>query len=797
MITRWAHSLGLAETSLFACEGPDDGGEHKLLLDGVRGSFSISRIDAADIQSDPKNWAWSSGVLHHVTATPDQVIVRRWDKSGQDRYSLSSVDEKLDRFYNHIFEAQSEATRNIAVHAIDAFRRLRSNFDADHQGEALSSFLLLLAAMLASIDAEVLERVDEVMGNFDLPQDTPNAARQITREFMAHLIAGFRRPTMSRATTLETIPSLMVRHAGATVFQEAHFELGRRGSMDFWGVPDAARVTITPSSGVHFTPPGLARVIVEQALEAYGRLPAEVTILDPACGSGSILHEAIRALKDRGYDGRVRIIGFDQSASAVAMARFLISVAKRDWPDLVIVETSIECRDSLSEDDWPRADFVLMNPPFVSLRWLDESQKKAMHRILEKYARGRPDLSMAFIERGINTLSQHGVIGTLLPAGVLSMTYGQHWRRHLLDETSVAFLAVFSELGLFKMATVETGCVILRKGTAEQPAFYKALWVGEKRDATPTALRHLRRATGTMLTDIEDPLWTLAEIPVRQLAESPSWRPRPATLDRRLSQIQSRVKTQVKDIFEVRQGALPAPRDAFVIDAPTLRELPEAEQRWFRRVAENQNIRSGRIHPGKFVFYTRSLGLPAITNEEDLRRQCPQFIGAHLERFKTELSERRGKAERWWELGEDRKWLRDPTKKIVSAYFGKSGSFAYDMDGDHIVVQGYGWLPSWHLEQGIDENELFFAYVALFNSLLFSELLGAFCPTVGGGQFNLSKRFSELVPLPDLTAWAGSNSGSATEVKELARIGEMICRDGLPSAPRSHAEDLVRLLYNV
>jgi adenine-specific DNA-methyltransferase len=797
MIGRWAQSLGLAETALFARDGPDDGGEHRLLLNGVRGSFSISRIDAADIQSDSKSWAWSSGVLHHVTATPDHVIVRRWDRSGQDRYSFSSVNERLDRFYNHIFETQARETRDISLHAIDAFRRLRSNFDAEHQGEALSAFLLLLASMLDFVDGEILARADEVMGHFDVPQDAPHALRQITADFVAHLIAGFRRPTMTRATTLETIPSLMVRHAGATVFQEAHFELGRRGSMDLWGVPDAARVTITPTSGVHFTPPGLARVIVEQSFQAYGRLPAEMTILDPACGSGSILHEAIRALNDRGYDGRVRIIGFDQSASAVAMARFLISVAKRDWPTLAIVDTSIECRDSLSEDDWPRADFVLMNPPFVSLRWFDDAQKKAIHRILQKYARGRPDLSMAFIERGVRTLAQNGVIGTLLPAGVLSMTYGRQWRRHLLDEASVSFLAVFSEVGLFKMATVETGCIVLRKGPIEQAAFYKALWVGEKRDATPAALRHLRRATGTMLADIENPLWTLAETPVRQLVESPSWRPRPASLDRRLSQIQSRVPTQVKDIFQVRQGALPAPRNAFVIDALMWNELPEAEQRWFRRVAENQNIRSGRIHPGKFVFYTRTPGFPLIANEEQLRLHCPRFVNAHLERFKPELSARRGKAERWWELGEDRKWLREPTKKILSSYFGQSGSFAFDVDGDHIVVQGYGWLASWHLEPGVDENELFFAYAAIFNSLLFSEILGAFCPTVSGGQFNLSKRFSESVPLPDLATWSGSSSGSATEVKDLSRIGEIICRDGLSSAPRSHAEELVRLVYKL
>jgi adenine-specific DNA-methyltransferase len=796
MITRWARSLGLAETSLFASDGPDDGDDHKLLLDGVRGSFAISQVSGADAHLDPRSWAWSSGVLHHITATHDQVILRRWDKTGQDRYSLTSVNENLDRFYDHVFHTHAEITRNIAAHAIDAFRRLRSLFDEEHQGEALSVFLLLLAAMLESVDEDILERADKVMDKYDVPPDARHAIGRLTKEFAAHLITSFRRPTIARATELETFPSLMVRHAGATLFQEAHFELGRRGAIDLWGVPEAAHVTISASSGVHFTPPGLARVIVEQSFEAHGPLPDQITILDPACGSGSILHEAIRALKDRNYAGRVRIIGFDQSASAVAMARFLISAAKLDWPTLGIVETRIECRDSLNEEEWPRANFIMMNPPFVSLRWLDDAQRKSMHRILGKHARGRPDLSMAFIERGVSNLKDNGVMGTLLPAGVLSMTYAQHWRRHLLDEGSVSFLAVFSEVGLFKMATVETGCIVLRKGTLENGDFYKALWVGEKRDATQAALRYLRRTTGAMLSSNEASPWTLSELPARQLIESPTWRPRPATLERRLSDIKSRVPTSVRDIFDVKQGAHPAPRDAFVIDASVLGDLPESEHRWFRRVVENQNIRSGRIHQGQFVFYARSSHLPDITDEDELRYYCPHF-SKYLERFRPELSARKRRGERWWELSEDRQWLRDSKKKIVSAYFGQRGSFAYDISGDHVIIQGYGWLPSWRLEPGIEDDELFFAYLALFNSLLFSELLSAYCPTVGGGQFNLSKRFSKWVPLPDLLAWAGSNSGSASELRDLSRIGEIIHQDGLAAAPQARAEDLVRLFYNI
>ena len=408
------------------------------------------------------------------------------------------------------------------------------------------------------------------------------------------------------------------------VFQDAHFELARRGDVDVFGVHAAATLSTKTGIGVHFTPPGLARAIVEQALQAYGDVPPNITILDPACGSGSILYEALRTLRDSGYTGKIRVIGFDESQSAVEMTRFLLSVMKGDWPNFPISQISIECRDSLDEREWPRADIILMNPPFVSWRWLSANQKRALDRILGKYARGRPDLSMAFIERSLQALIPGGVIGSILPAGVLSMTYARDWRRHLLDEASISFLAVFGELGLFRLATVETGCVVLHKVPSDSTAVYKSLWVGEKRDATPTALRYLRRATYPAI--MENDLWTLTESPVTKLRDNPTWRPQPGAIAHRLEQIRQLVQTRVGDIFEVRQGALPAPRDAFIIDTNAWKALTSKERRWFRRVAENQNIRSGQILTGEFIFFTRSPGLPPIEGEELIARALPQFF---------------------------------------------------------------------------------------------------------------------------------------------------------------------------
>ncbi len=376
------------------------------------------------------------------------------------------------------------------------------------------------------------------------------------------------------------------------------------------------------------------------------------------------------------------------------------------------------------------------------------------------------------------------------------MTYAQAWRRHLLDEGTVSFLAVFGELGLFRFATVETGCVVISKSPDDDQTQYRSLWVGEKRNATPGALRALRIFSEEPFAGTDGKSWTLDETPTLRLRNSPNWRPRPGNIRREIEIVDLYVKSTVKSLFAVMQGAIPAPRDAFIIDRYEWESLQIQERRWFRRVAENDNIREGKILLGDYIFYPRSKGLPQLDGEQSLVMQLPTFA-TRLFQNKPKLEMRRGKRDRWWELGEDRKWLRSPSKKIVSSYFGQSGSFAYDAEGDHIVVQGYGWLPRWRMtsRSGFNMDQLCDAYLAIFNSLFFTQLLTESCPAVGGGQLNLSKRYSEGVRLPDLVTRVDTSVGIAVAVRDLSFIGQSIRSEGFSVAPRSRAEELVRLLY--
>ena len=121
------------------------------------------------------------------------------------------------------------------------------------------------------------------------------------------------------------------------------------------------------------------------------------TVLDPACGSGNFLYLALQALKDlehrvqleaevlgfqRAFPeiGPANVKGIEINPYAAELARVSVWIGEIQWmrrngfaasqdPILKPLNT-IECRDAIlgtddSEPDWPAADAVVGNPPFL------------------------------------------------------------------------------------------------------------------------------------------------------------------------------------------------------------------------------------------------------------------------------------------------------------------------------------------------------------------------------------------------------------------------------------------------
>ena len=156
-------------------------------------------------------------------------------------------------------------------------------------------------------------------------------------------------------------------------------------------------------------------------LRAFLERLRRFTALDPACGSGNFLYLALHALKDiehrvqleaeamglqRAFPavGPANVRGIEINAYAAELARVSVWIGEIQWmrrngfqesrdPILKPLET-IECRDAIlapdgSVPDWPEADVVIGNPPFLGGKLLiGELGEEYMFRVFAAW-RGR------------------------------------------------------------------------------------------------------------------------------------------------------------------------------------------------------------------------------------------------------------------------------------------------------------------------------------------------------------------------------------------------------------------------
>ncbi len=493
--------------------------------------------------------------------------------------------------------------------------------------------------------------------------------------------------------------------------------------------------------------------------------------MDPACGSGAFLHEAARTLRRMKFNGKLRLIGWDISAAAVAMAEFVLRHAARDWMPPGELTWEISVQDSLATD-MPKVDVVLMNPPFISWVAMSSTQQNQMRSILEADLSGRGDFSMAFVTKAMGSLVPDGVLGTLVPSSLLNLQSAESWRASLLDKAALRFIAALGDHGLFARALVSVAAVVFKARKAEtelKPV--TALVTANTTDATGEALRAVRREDPSVSGSLHTPNWRLFSLPERIFRSRPTWRLTSPETESVISRVIESGALRVETLFDVRQGVLTGFNKAFLLSKEEVDRLPAAERRYFRPATISESIALGRISLTHFVFYPHTKEGDLFASENEVRKAVPIYFRQYLQRYEAELKARSSISEAnrsdWWGLTRKRSWALSATPRIITKYFGDAGGFAVDIDAEYLVVQGYAWVPRWLATDLDDElaqsgdRTLLYAYNALLNSRSFGALVEVFSPHVAGGQFNLSPRYVNQIPIPNLPSLMGEDHVSA------------------------------------
>jgi hypothetical protein len=780
----WRIGLGLYPFPLFSGGLQND---QFVLLNGNRGNFCLD-LRNEPLSDESRNTAWSSNVGHYVSLVDGFVEVQRWDQKPQaiERYNNETVLRDLEKFHSHLQKDEPRREFSVISHSLRVFRSLRTALGSSTDGpNSLKAFLYLLAMVTDNVERGHVET-----NRWGLDPTAVEVANIIRKDYwdalVSELIIG--RPLEG----LTPIPTLVLRHASGQLFQEAHYEavaipqeqLMLRG----FSPPPITIGKRYKGFGLHFTPSALARTLVEEALNSIETLPQSIIVFDPACGSGEFLREALRQLRIKNYNGKIRLVGWDVSAAACDMANFLLSWERRGNERQV--ELTIECRDSVLTELWPKdVNVVVMNPPFLSWQDMNPEQKQTITRLLGNLARKRPDLSSAFVLRAASTLADKGVLAAILPASFLDGESAGPVRKRLGETLETTLVGRLGSHQLFMSATVDAALYVSCAGEPRRDSPL-AFWADHRPQSASAGLRALRKVRNSGRQDVLP--FLERGFSIYQNSElgrgEESWAPRPYEAWKLLTTLRS--LTKVQDSFDVRQGIRTGLNKAFVLSKDQWQALPKRERLYFRPAVLNESIRDGFLDDAGYVFFP--YGEHEIRTESELRSDLNHYYERFLLPNKEELSERvsRGAAQ-WWELSRRRPWQETQEPKIVSTYFGDAGSFAWDSTGSFVVVQGHAWIHKVTRQFEQLPRKIGLAYLPILNSDIFSKLLSATSNHVGGGQWNLSKRFVKYVPLPNLLR---EDVGS-TLIAELTMLGRDI-HSGQPFNPEKR-EELVTAAYGL
>jgi hypothetical protein len=197
---------------------------------------------------------------------------------------------------------------------------------------------------------------------------------------------------------------------------------------------------------------------------------SDATILDPGAGEGAFIEGLIRWFGSREL-ALPRITGVESDPNHVRTLRARFSAHP---------EVSVLHADFLASE-LPRFDFVVGNPPYVSIAGLS-MEERDLYRQRYATARGRFDLYILFFERALGLLSPGGRLVFITPEKFLYVESGRALRKmltgfaidelHFFDEDTFAGFVTYPLVTSLRAAAASDSLsVVTRDGTGTRIAW--------------------------------------------------------------------------------------------------------------------------------------------------------------------------------------------------------------------------------------------------------------------------------------------------------------------------------------
>ncbi|APG65082.1 restriction endonuclease subunit M [Tenacibaculum todarodis] len=514
-------------------------------------------------------------------------------------------------------------------------------------------------------------------------------------------------------------------------------------------------------------------------LDTYREWLLQLTICDPACGSGAFLNQALDFLiKEHNYIDELKtkvlggglqfsdientilennIFGVDLNEESVEIAKLSLwlrtAQPRRKLNDL---SSNIKCGNSLIdsktvagdkafswEENFPQVfenggfDVIIGNPPYLRVQGLRENfeRESIFYEKTFKSATGRFDVYVLFMEKSFDLINDDGIVSFILPHKFLVSDFGTGIRQFFVDNKSVESILTFGSEMVFSDASTYT-CII---NLAHSNSVIKF------KDVKPI--------------DILNPFDF--EISSYDSLSKEKWNLKSKTIEKLFRKLNTNPWT-VKDVFKnISQGVVSVGDDIFLMKgiikgdkfigfSDKINGEIILEANIVKPLLKGENVKKyASLNNDYFCLYPHSEkeGKTIPLDEEYLKENYPLAYNYMLP-FKEELIEKKVRyktnPKAWYSLHRSREISLFEQEKIVTPETSLGGNLTIDSFGYYHNTQVYTLEKNKNI---VLDNKF---WLAILNSSVFWYYLQQTGAVLRGGYFRFKTKYLEPFPLPKL-----------------------------------------------
>jgi len=181
------------------------------------------------------------------------------------------------------------------------------------------------------------------------------------------------------------------------------------------------------NAGAYFTPPEIARSMILENIKRPG------PILDPCCGTGNFLLEALSVIVDRGHPRPLDLlVGVDIDPIATSIARVNLVVS---CPDELVSEPNVVTCDAfdtpayIEDIPYDKFAYIFSNPPWGA--------NKNRPTVANEMGVASGESFSQFLALGLALLQPKGRLSFVLPESILNIRTHADIRKLLLSRSSI------------------------------------------------------------------------------------------------------------------------------------------------------------------------------------------------------------------------------------------------------------------------------------------------------------------------------------------------------------------------